>query len=267
MKPTVKLAAARTPDGCDLVLYEHDGDFEIRADGRPLMGSRQHESELELARLGCAHLAERHVPRVLIGGLGLGYTLRQALDMLSPRAVVVVAELCGAVVEWNRTYLGRLTAHPLKDKRVTVRREDVVELIFRAEREFDAILLDLDNGPRAVTLPGNSRLYGREGIRACCRALTRKGCLAIWSAQPDKKYERGLMWAGLHVRRFRVPAYKGGKSQSRFVWVAAWDRRLLPAGGGEPRGPAGPIVPRRVHSGRAPSGAGKPGRSRRGVGP
>lgn len=220
-----------------MVLYQHDRDFSIKINGQELMNSRQHESELALARLGCAHLAGCEAPRVLIGGLGLGYTLRQALDMLSPHAQVVVGELLGAVVKWNREFFGELNGQPLGDERVALKMGDIVELILRSRSRFDAILLDIDNGPSAMTDSGNRRLYGREGMLACRRALREQGCLAVWSAEPSKKFEQLLMRCRFHVRRFRFPAYKGSKSQSRFVWVAAEDKILLPPGGGEPRLP------------------------------
>jgi spermidine synthase len=220
-----------------MVLYQHDRDFLIEIDGEDLMLSRHHESELELARLGCAHLAARKAPRILIGGLGMGYTLRQALDMLSSHAEVVVGELLGAVVAWNREFLGELNGQPLKDKRVELRSGNIVDFISRSRSRFDAILLDIDNGPSAMTYSGNSRLYGYEGILSCRRALRKQGCLAVWSAGPCKEYEQLLIRCNFHVRRFRVPAYKGSKSLSRFVWVAADDRSILPPGGGEPRKP------------------------------
>ena len=237
MKPIVRIAAARTPDGGEMVLYQHGRDFSIKINGQDLMLSRQHESELALARLGCAHLAGRKAPGILIGGLGMGYTLRQALDILSPHAHVVVAELLDAVVEWNREFLGELSGRPLEDERVDLRTGDIVELIWRSKSRFDAILLDVDNGPGVMTDSGNRRLYGREGIRACRRALREQGCLAVWSAEPSKKFEQLMMRCSFHVRRYRVSAYKGNKSQSRFVWVASEDRNILPRGGGEPRLP------------------------------
>jgi len=201
------------------------------------MNSRRHESELELARLGCAHLEGRKAPSVLIGGLGLGYTLRQALDMLSPHARVVVGELLGAVVEWNQEFFGKLNGHPLRDERVDIKRGDVVDIITRSRNRFDSILIDIDNGPNEMTDLGNRRLYGREGILACRRALREQGCLAVWSAESSKKFEQLLMSCGFHVRRFRAPAHKGSKSQSYFVWVASEDKIILPPGGGEPRLP------------------------------
>jgi spermidine synthase len=237
MNPRVKIATARTPDGGEMVLYQHDRDFLIQINGQDLMHSRQHESELELARLGCAHLVDRKTPSILIGGLGMGYTLRQALDMLNLHAQVVVGELLGAVVEWNRKFLGELNGQPLKDERVDLKTGDIVELISRSKNRFDAILLDIDNGPSAMTHSWNRRLYGGEGIQACRRALSEQGCLAVWSAEPSKKFEQLLMRCSFHVRRFRVPAYKGSKSQSRFVWVASEDKIILPPGGGEPRLP------------------------------
>jgi spermidine synthase len=235
MNPRKKIATARTPDGGQMVLYQHDRDFSIEINGQDLMNSRQHESELELARLGCAHLAGRNTPTILIGGLGMGYTLRQALDLLSPHAQIVVGELVDAVVQWNRAFLGKLNGQPLEDKRVDLKMGDIVELIARSKGRFDAILLDIDNGPNAVTDSWNRRMYGREGIQACRRALRKKGCLAVWSAAPSKKFERCLMNCSFHVRRFRVPNYKGGKAQSRFVWVASENKINLPSGGGEPR--------------------------------
>ena len=228
MKPRVKIATAQTPDGGEMMLYQHGRDFSIMINGQDLMHSRQHESELELARLGCAHLVGHKAPRILIGGLGMGYTLRQALDMLSPQAQVVVGELVGAVVDWNRAFFGDLNGQPLADGRVDLQTGDIVELISRSTSRFDAILLDIDNGPDAMTDSGNRRLYGREGLQACCRALREQGCLAVWSAEPNKKFEQLLMSCSFHVRRYRVCAYKGSKSPSRFVWVAAEDKTILP---------------------------------------
>jgi spermidine synthase len=237
MKPRVKVATARTPDGGEMVLYRHDRDFSILINDEDLMHSRRHESELELARLGCGHLVGREESSILIGGLGMGYTLRQALDMLSPTAHVVVGELLSAVVEWNQEFFGELNSQPLEDERVDLKTGDIVELISRSKNIFDAILLDIDNGPDAMTYSGNQRLYSYEGILACRRALRKNGCLAVWSAKPSKNFEQLLMSCNFHVRRFRVPAYKGSKSQSHFIWVVSEDKSILPSGGGEPRLP------------------------------
>ena len=237
MKARIKIDGVLTPDGSEMVLYQHDCDFEIMVNGRALMNSRQHESELELARLGCAALAGLKAPSILIGGLGLGYTLRQALDLLSPQANVVVAELLVTVVEWNRRFFGELNGHPLKDKRVDLKTGNVIDLITSFKNRFDAILLDIDNGPDAMTDSGNQRLYDREGILACRHALRHQGTLAVWSAKPSKKFEQLLIDCNFYVLRFRALAYKGSKSQSRFVWVASQDKSVLPPGGGEPRLP------------------------------
>jgi len=145
--------------------------------------------------------------------------------------------LLGAVVDWNQAFFGELNGQPLGDARVDLQTGDIVELISRSTSRFDAILLDIDNGPDAMTDSGNRRLYGHEGIQACRRVLGKQGCLAVWSAEPSKKFERLLMGCSLHVRRYRVSAYKGSKAPSRFVWVAAEDKTILPPGGGEPRLP------------------------------
>ena len=193
-----------------------------------LMTSRAHESELELARLGCARIAARQNPTVLIGGLGMGYTLRQTLDLLQPDATVVVSELIPDVVQWNRDFLGQLTNHPLRDPRVVLKVCDVMSLIQQSEHAFDAIMLDVDNGPEALTAAGNDRLYSRQGLQACMRALHAKGCLAVWSGAIDNSFERRLKAENLFFRLFHVPVYKGGKALARCIWLIASDPRSLP---------------------------------------
>jgi spermidine synthase len=227
MKPTVKLASALTPDGSEIALYRHGSDFSIKVNSQDLMHSRQHESELDLARLGCAHLVDHSAPSILVGGLGMGYTLRQALDMLGPSARVMVSELMGVVVEWNREFIGEHNNHPLRDERVEVIAGDIVDLISSSGGRFDAILLDVDNGPEALTDSGNRRLYSIEGIMACRRALREDGCLAVWSAGPSNKFEELLMSCDFNVRRFPVCSHKGSKSRSRFVWVASTSGRTI----------------------------------------
>lgn len=240
MKPTLKLATTRTPDGGEMALYEHDHDFSIKINGLELMNSRQHESEQELARLGCAHLAGREAPSVLIGGLGLGYTLRQALDLLGADARVVVSELLPAVVEWNRTYLAELNGHALEDKRTELVTGDIFPLISQSSGRFDAILLDIDNGPTPLTDAGNQHLYSSAGIQACRRALRKPGCLVVWSTVPSKPFENRLLNSGFHVRRYRAKAYAASNSKAIFIWVAAEDEQLLPPDGSEPSRPEKP---------------------------
>jgi spermidine synthase len=204
-----------------MVLYQHDRDFSITINGQELMHSRWHESELALATLGCAHLVGHRAASILVGGLGMGYTLRQALDMLGPRAQVVVGELSADVVEWNRRFLGVLNGRPLDDHRLKIETGDVVELISSSVDRFDAILLDIDNGPSALTDPRNNRLYGHEGLKACRRALRDQGRLAVWSTEASNAFEQLMRRNSFHVRRFKVPAQKRSKSRSCLVWVAS----------------------------------------------
>jgi spermidine synthase len=234
MKPQIKLATASTPDGGVMELHQHDLDFLIKVNGQGLMNSRRHESEKELARLGCAHLSTHASPQVLIGGLGMGYTLRQTLDMLGPGASVVVSELMSAVADWNRLHFKELNGQPLNDKRTELIIGDIFPLISKSSNRFDAILLDVDNGPSAISDSGNQRLYTQAGIQACRRALRKPGSLAIWSSEPSKVFEKLLMNCGFHVRRYKGKAHKDGNSKPLYIWVAAEDASILPPGGGEP---------------------------------
>jgi spermidine synthase len=228
LKTITKIDTALTPDGYEMQLFQHDRDFMIKVKGEDLMSSRTHESELELGRLGCFALTERFSPTVLIGGLGLGYTLRQSLDMLHKGAKVVVSELLDSVVQWNQKYLGPLNNHPLKDKRVNTHTGDVVDLISESEDRFDAILLDIDNGPDAFTDAGNDRLYGREGIMACRRALKKNGCIAVWSAGESKSFERTLLSCKFNVRRYNAALHKGSKQKAITIWIASENKKNFP---------------------------------------
>jgi len=234
MKPIIKLGTTSTPDGGEMILYQHDHDFSIKINGQGLMNSRQHESEMELARLGCAHLSGHTAPRVLIGGLGMGYTLRQTLDLLGSDATVVVSELLPAVVEWNREFMGKLNGQPLEDKRTEVITGDIYQLLSKSTDKFDAILLDIDNGPSAITDSGNQRLYSPAGIQTCRHALREQGCLAIWSVEPSKAFEKLLMSCGFHVRRYKLKAYRESNKNSLCVWVASEGETALPPGNGDP---------------------------------
>ncbi len=220
MKPTHTLDRRLTPDGKELVLYERDGAYTIRVDGQELMSSRSHGSEEALARLTLDALEPNPSPRVLVGGLGMGYTLRAALDALPPGGTVVVAEVLPAVVVWNRGPLAALAGSPLSDPRVTLEEGDVVDLIDDSPGAFDAALLDVDNGPSALTLAGNQRLYGRGGLAAVRRCLRPRGVLGVWSADPEPSFSRALRRAGFEVRVESVFARGVAKGPKHTIFVA-----------------------------------------------
>jgi len=194
------------------------------------MTSRAHESELELARLGCAHIVRRRNPRVVIGGLGMGYTLSEAVKMLRPQAEICVAELMPEVVKWNQHYFNELNGSPMGDMRVSITMRDVREVIRENTGRLDAILLDVDNGPTALTQDENNELYTRKGVNACMKALKPDGCLSIWSGSVEPGFEKRLRAENLAFKLYPVPAYKGAKNRSRYVWVIARSQDQLPAG-------------------------------------
>lgn len=215
------LASAEVPNGGgELRLYQRGQELSIRAEGRELMNSRAHASEQALAELGCAQLAKRPNARVLVGGLGMGYTLRSALQALSADAQVVVAELVPAVVRWNQEQLGHLAGHPLDDPRVDVQVVDVIKLLRAARAYYDAILLDVDNGPEGFTRSANDWLYGSAGLSAIARALRPKGVLGVWSAGRDRAFATRLSRAGFSVQEVACKA-RGERGGSRHtIWLA-----------------------------------------------
>ena len=216
MKPWEKLATATTPDGTWLELRHHDGEYVIRADGYDLMTSRMHGSEDAMMSLACPE--PKPGACVLIGGLGMGYTLRATLDLLPEKASVVVAELVPEVVEWNRGPLGPLANQPLDDPRTSVVEGDVAKVIRESDRRFDAILLDVDNGPDALTQRTNGWLYSPAGLAAIHRALRPKGALAVWSVANEPTFERRLRAVGFTPSTHLVTAHgKRGKRQVVFV--------------------------------------------------
>lgn len=220
MKPQRLLDKLTTPDGYKLVLYERAGVWSIRVNGYDLMSSWAHGSEEALATLACDRLSETVKTRVLIGGLGMGFTLRAALDCLPPDARVVVAEVFPAVVRWNREHFGHLTGRPLDDPRVEILEEDVASTIRKAATEpFDLIMLDVDNGPEALTLDRNEKLYGRAGIDRLHTALVPRGTLAVWSASPDPGFAALLGSRGFVVRTESVRAHSG-KGMRHAVFLA-----------------------------------------------
>jgi spermidine synthase len=208
-----------TPDGRELVLSQRGDAFHIHIDRHELMASRGHGSEEELARLALAALPARPAPRVLVGGLGMGYTLRAALDALGPEAAVVVAEVFPAVVAWNQGVLGRLAGEPLADTRVRVLQADVADAVARTEVPYQAILLDVDNGPEAITLESNERIYAPAGLRALHAALVPGGVLAVWSADDDPRFAHRLERTGFAVAT-RFARARPGRGARHVVFVA-----------------------------------------------
>jgi spermidine synthase len=228
------LASAPVPGGVgELRLLERDGEFAIRIGARELMSSRSHASEEALGALAAAKLASRAAPRILIGGLGMGYTLAAALRALGPRAWLDVAELVPAVVDWNRGPLAHLAGRPLDDPRVRVESADVATRIRAVKGAYDAILLDVDNGPEASTRTANRWLYAPSGLEAARAALRPGGVLAIWSASSDRRFARRLRAAGFGVEEAGVPARSGGRGRRCTVWIAI--RAEPPEGGAFPR--------------------------------
>jgi spermidine synthase len=221
VKPWELLGQTRAPDGAELALTLRSGEYVILANGKSLMSSRMHGSEEALATFACARIriGGREDPRVLIGGLGMGFTLRATLDLLPQNATVVVAELLPAVIEWNRGPLGPLAGHPLKDRRVRVEQGDVAATLRSSPGAFDAILLDVDNGPAAFATSGNAALYRDTGLAAARAALKTGGVLAVWSARDDRKFEQRLRYAGfrVEVERVRARLKKGGPRHTIFL--------------------------------------------------
>ncbi len=193
MKTLELLGQAVSGDGTVMKLMRRSDEYIILANGKPLMSSRMHGSEEALATLACQRAGELEQPCVLVGGLGMGFTLRATLDVLPPRAKVVVAELVPEVVEWNRGPLGALAEDPLKDPRVQVETDDVAITLSSRPGQFDAVLLDVDNGPVAFTSSSNNAgLYDDRGIALAFAALKMDGMLAVWSAREDRKFEQRL---------------------------------------------------------------------------
>lgn len=206
MKAFETLDRFTTPDGQELTLHRRDRDYFVYLDGEELMSSRAPGSEQALAEIGCGDLEGR--PRVLIGGLGLGYTLRAALDVLPSGARVTVAEVFSSVITWNRTYLANLQGNALTDRRTRIEHADVWDLV-RRNGPWDAILLDVDNGPAAWCLASNQRLYDRNGLAQLRCALAPGGRVAFWSAQNDPRFVKTLKKSGFEAKSHTVRAHRG----------------------------------------------------------
>lgn len=219
MKPWQLLGQAHSPDGTLLKLVRRSDEYIILADGKALMSSRMHGSEEALATFACQRARTLEQPRVLIGGLGMGFTLRATLDLLPLDAMVVVAEWVPAVVEWNRGPLGPLAGQPLEDKRVRVEVDDVASTLGSRAGQFDAVLLDVDNGPAPLTASNNSGLYDDRGIAIARAALKMNGVLAVWSAREDRKFEQRLRHGrfDIQVERVRGRLKNGGPRHTIFL--------------------------------------------------
>lgn len=220
MIPWIALGSAAIPNGGELRLTQRGEEYSIRVNNAELMNSRAHGSEEALAELSCVKVAERDSPQVLIGGLGMGFTTAAALRHLPETAEVTVAELVPGLVEWNRQIFGHLAGHPLQDQRVDVVIGDVAQRLKQAERAFDAILLDVDNGPNGLTHPDNDWLYAPAGLRAARNALKPQGLLAVWSVTPDALFSKRLQQAGFRVEETRPRAVGKHKGARHCIWLA-----------------------------------------------
>ncbi len=222
MIPWILLDTVQIPESDkELRLYQRDKEYSIKINSSELMNSRVHSSEDALGRLACLKITNQKKQKILIGGLGMGFTLRAALNNLKGGAQVTVAELIPSVVKWNNNFLVHLAKNPLKDKRVTVYEGDVVDKINTAENIYHAILLDVDNGAQGLTQKKNDSLYTLEGLKSAYDALQPQGVLAVWSAGLDKTFTRRLRNVKFQVEEIHVPTYSKHKGGMQYVvWIA-----------------------------------------------
>lgn len=221
MKPRTLIATARVPGGDELRLFQRGDDFMIVLDRNELMNSRMSGSEEALAVMTCERLAGRATPHILIGGYGMGFTLRAALAILPPDARVTVAELVPDIIDWARGPMATLANGCLDDGRVNLVTGDVTAVIGANAACYDAILLDVDNGPDGLTRAANGGLYSMRGLAAAKAALKPGGILAVWSAAPDAVFARRLNDTGFIVEEISVRARSNGKGPRHVIWFAA----------------------------------------------
>ncbi|MDX8403040.1 MAG: hypothetical protein R8K54_01355 [Mariprofundaceae bacterium] len=215
-----KLLDTATEHGTTLKLYQRGRDFSIRVDKvGELMNTLQHNSEEALARLACEHVTGVENPRLLIGGLGLGYTLAETLAHTDSSAAVVVSELMPSVVRWNREYFGVVAGFPLLDERVDVLEQDVGKVMYENKNSFDAIMLDVDNGPDGFTRDDNDALYGLKGLNNAYDALKPGGVLTVWSAAPDEAFTQRMMKVGFRVKEECVRARSSKRGTKHNIWI------------------------------------------------
>ena len=222
MKVTTTLASCHTPDGTLMVLQQHDGQHYLKIGGVPLMSTTASYSEQHMAELACSSLPAK--PRILIGGLGFGFTLRRVLELSPPDAIVDVAELLSEIVAWNREFLQSVNGSLLDDPRVRIHVRDVGELIDRCGQDrYHAILLDVDNSPDPLVQQGNARLYNRGGIIRTMAALHPKGRVVFWSANRDKHFAESLGRVFKQVECVGAKAYPQAKKITHTLFVADRD--------------------------------------------
>lgn len=222
MKTTVTLASTQTPDGSSMTLHEHDGQHFLKVAGLQLMSTTASSSEEQMAELACAILPKN--PHILIGGLGFGFTLKRVLELTGLDARVAVAELMPEIVEWNRKYLADVNGRLLDDPRVKILVQDVYEIIDRCGSDrFDAILLDVDNGPDPFVQKGNGRLYQGSGLVRIKAALKPKGRVIFWSAHQDKSFVKLLSKSFKNVEAISAKAYPKAKRFTHTLFVADRD--------------------------------------------
>jgi spermidine synthase len=220
LKPFRTLGQTTTPDGSNFSLHEHDGEYFLKLNGRQLMSTTATVSELLLAELPCKNLERTPNSRVLIGGLGLGYSLRRALDFTRKDSIVEVAELLPEVVQWNREFLPHINGALLDDKRVKVTIGDVFAVLKSAPAgTYDAVMLDVDNGPTSLVQPGNSRLYDRRGFGIITRALKPDGIVAFWAAEPERFFTEQLRRAGFLPSEIPVKAHERAKRFAHMIYL------------------------------------------------
>ncbi len=222
MIPRELIGSAPVPGGETLRLYSHGRDFMIVLDRNELMSTRMRGSEESLATLSCERIAAVAKPHVLIGGYGMGFTLRAALGALPAKAIVTVAELVPEIIEWARGPMAELAAGCLDDQRVRLVMGDVADVIAQSPATYDAILLDVDNGPDGLVREDNNRIYARAGLLAARAALRPGGVLAIWSAAKDNGFVRRMREARFDVEEVTVTARANGKGAKHVIWFARY---------------------------------------------
>jgi spermidine synthase len=220
MIPWLNLDTGLIPGGGELKLKRRGAEFSIRLGNNELMNSRLSGSEEAMATLSAERLKGRKAPHVLIGGLGMGFTLKAALGAFDPKSKIVVAELVPAVIAWAHGPMAELFGDCLADPRVTIAQSDVRDLIAAAPARYDAILLDVDNGPEGMTRKSNDRLYDTQGLELSLAALRPGGVLAVWSMGPDAEFAKRLKRTGVFVEEIGIKAHRGRSGTRHIIWFA-----------------------------------------------